>query len=283
MHDYRIVCPSYSMYDPNKSEICEACKGNKYYNPILRKCQKSSILIGFNIALESYIYYLLKTYQRNIDLFISPSRFLMKKVIEFGVKKEKIVHLPNFLKPNDYKPNYCNSHFFLFFGRIERHKGVKTLIDSMKQIKNLKLIITGEGSDHNFLKEYVYKNKIKNVKFLGFITRKKLIELIKLSLFTVIPSEWYEPFGMTILESFALGKPVIGAKIGGIQEIIENQKTGMLFESGNVDDLADKINFLSSNRQFVIEMGKNAREIVEKKYNENIHYENLMKTYHRLV
>jgi glycosyltransferase involved in cell wall biosynthesis len=283
LHDYRIVCPSYSMYNPNTYEICEACKGHKYYNPILKKCQKSSLLVGFNIAFESYFYHLTKTYQKNIDLLISPSMFLMKKVIEFGIEKDKIVHVPNFLKPKEYTPNYCDSDFFLFFGRLEKHKGIKTLLDAMKQVKNLKLYITGEGSDQNFLKNYVEKNKIENVTFFGFIPRKKLTELIKLSLFTVIPSEWYEPFGMTILESYALGKSVIGSKIGGIQELIENKKTGMLFRSGNAEDLADKINFLSNNRELTIEMGKYARIIVEKKYNEKIHYQELMKIYNRIL
>lgn len=282
LHDYRIICPSYSLYDSKKFQICEACKGHKYYNPILKKCQKSSILVGFNIAVESYLYHFLKTYQK-IDLLISPSKFLMEKVIEFGIKKDKIIHIPNFLKPKEYEPYYCDSDFFLFFGRLERHKGVKTLLSAMKQVKNIKLYITGEGSDQDFLKKYAEKNKLKNVKFFGFMPRKNLIELTRLSLFTVIPSEWYEPFGMTILESFALGKPVIGAKIGGIQELIEDKKTGLFFNSGDVSDLAEKIKFLSDNRTLSIKMGKNARQIVEKNYNENIHYEKIMNAYNRIL
>ncbi|UCH32579.1 MAG: glycosyltransferase family 4 protein, partial [Candidatus Bathyarchaeota archaeon] len=95
--------------------------------------------------------------------------------------------------------------------------------------------------------------------------------------------EWYEPFGMTILESFALGKPVVGAKIGGIQELIDNERTGMLFKSGNVEDLAEKMNYLLNNKELTAEMGMNARKEVEERYNENIHYEMLMEAYKKVL
>lgn len=283
LHDYRLVCPSYSMYDPNRFEVCEACKEHKYFNAVRRRCQKSSILVGLNIAIESYLYHLSRTYQRNIDLFISPSVFLMRKMIEFGINRNKIVHIPNFVMQSEYSPNYSNSDYILYFGRLERHKGVKTLIEAMGQVENLKLYVAGEGSYRDFIEKYTKKNNIRNVTFFGFITRKKLIGLIRSSLFTVLPSEWYEPFGMSILESYALGKPVIGANIGGIPELIDSGHTGLSFESGNVDDLAEKIIYLSNNRDLIAKMGRNARRKIAERYNENIHYKMLMGTYNKLL
>ena len=88
---------------------------------------------------------------------------------------------------------------------------------------------------------------------------------------------------MTILESFASGKPVIGAKIGGIQELIDDEHTGMLFNSGKVDDLTEKINYLLDKKGLVTEMGRNARKEVEERYNENIHYELLMEAYKKVL
>ena len=163
LHDYRLVCPSYSMYDPNRFEVCEACKGHRYYNAVKRKCQKSSSLVGLNIAIESYLYHLLRTYQRKIDLFISPSSFLMEKMIEFGVNRDKIVHIPNFVKSNEYNPNFDNSGYILYFGRIERHKGMKTLIEAVKNVKNSTLYIAGEGNYRHYLEEYVRQNHILGV------------------------------------------------------------------------------------------------------------------------
>jgi glycosyltransferase involved in cell wall biosynthesis len=283
LHDYRTVCPNYNMYDFNRFELCEDCKGHKYFNAVRRRCQKSSYLIGLNIALESYLYHFLNTYESTIDLFISPSNFLMKKMIEFGIDRNKVIHIPNFVDSNKYVPSYTNSNYILYFGRLERHKGIQTLIAAMKNVKASRLYIAGEGTLRNELEKYAKRNNIRNVTILGFITRKKLIELIRHSLLTVLPSEWYENCPMSILESFALGKPVIGANIGGIPDLVDNGYTGLLFEAGNVDDLTERINYLLDNKNLVAEMGRNARKRVEEKYDEKIHYERLMEAYNKVL
>jgi len=279
LHDYRTVCPNYNMYDFSRFEPCESCKGHKYYNAVKRKCQKSSYLVSLNIAIESYLYHFLKTYEKAIDLFVSPSSFLRNKMIEFGIDENKIVHIPNFVKSNEYTPNFSNSNYILYFGRLEKHKGLETLIVAMKHVKASKLYLVGEGSYQDMLERYSKKNSMKNVVFLGFVTRKRLIELVRYSLFTILPSEWYENCPMTILESFALGKPVIGASIGGIPELVEDGSTGMLFDAGNVDDLAGKINYLLDNKNLAVDMGKTARKKVEEEYNEDVHYKRLTKAY----
>jgi len=267
------------MYDFSRFETCESCKGHKYYSAVKRKCQKSSYLVSLNIAIESYLYHFLKTYEKTIDLFISPSSFLRNKMIEFGIDRNKIVHIPNFVNSNKYTPNYSNSNYILYFGRLEEHKGLRTLIAAMKHVKTSKLYVVGEGSYQNMLERYSKKNNMKNVVFLGFVTRKKLIELVRYSLFTVLPSEWYENCPMSVLESFAFGKPVIGANIGGIPDLIDNGSTGILFNSGDVDDLAEKTNYLLNNKNLAVKMGRTARKTVEEKYNENVHYERLMEAY----
>lgn len=281
--DYRIVCPSYNMYDPNKFEVCEACKGHRYFNAVRGKCEKSSYLISLNVAIESYLYHFLDTYRRTIDLLISPSNFMKKKVIEFGVDRKKVVWIPFFVRPDQYVPNYSNSGYILYFGRLVRHKGVRTLITAMESVKSSKLFIVGEGTYRNELERFVRKNHIMNVAFLGYKSGNELTEFIRNSLFTVIPSEWYEPFGMTVLESYALGKPVIGAEIGGIPELVDSGSTGLLFRSGDVDDLTEKINYLLENKRLAVKMGRNARKKVEEKFNEKIHHKKLMEAYEKVL
>jgi glycosyltransferase involved in cell wall biosynthesis len=285
LHDYRAVCPSYNLYDFNAFEICEDCKGHNYFNAVRRKCHEigASYLVCLNIAIESYLYHLLKTYESTIDLFIAPSTFLMRKMIEFGVDKDKIAYIPNFVNRDNYIPNYRNSNYILYFGRLERHKGIKTLIAAMNYVKSSMLYIVGRDGCRKELEQYIQENNIRNAVFLGYVSEKELIKVIKDSLFIVIPSEWYENCPMTVLESFALGKPVIGADIGGIPDLVDNEYTGILFERGNVEDLAEKINCLLSNKNSVVEMGKNARKKIEEEYNENEHYRGLMEAYSRVI
>ncbi|MCZ2809589.1 MAG: glycosyltransferase family 4 protein [Candidatus Bathyarchaeota archaeon] len=283
LHDYRIVCPNYSMYNPNISKICEACRGHRYFNALSTKCQKSSYLVGLNIAVESYLYHLLETYSKTIDLFISPSSFLMKKVVEFGIDKEKIVCIPHFVRCDQYTPNYTSSNYILYFGRLEKHKGVKTLIKACENIGNARLVIVGEGTFRTELESYTKMNEIKNVSFLGYISDNELIKLIRNCMFTVVPSEWYEPFGFTILESYALGKPVLGANIGAIPDLVKNGYTGILFRGGDVDDLTQKIDYLLDNKNLLAEMGRNARKAVEEEFNADLHYKRLMEVYERVL
>lgn len=281
--DFRTVCPNYNLYDFNRSMICEACKGHKYYNALIRKCQKSSYLVGLNIAIESYMYNFMKTYEKTIDLYICTSRFVMGKMVQFGIDKNKMVHIPNFLDPAQYTPEYGSEGYILYFGRIEKHKGIKTLLRSMKYVKSSKLVVAGQGSYLDELIAYRKENAIDNVMFIGHKEGNEMKQIIRNSLFTVIPSEWYEPFGLVIIESFASGKPVIGADIGGISELIEDGNDGLLFEAGNADILTDKINYLLDNRKLVKEMGRNARKKVEEKYNPDLHYERLMEAYQRVL
>jgi len=285
LHDYRTVCPNYNLYDFNKFEICEDCKGHKYFNALRRRCHEigSSYLVGLNIAIESYLYHFLKTYENTIDLFIAPSKFLREKMIEFGVDKNKIVHIPNFIHYEKFIPNYNNSDYILYFGRIEKHKGVKTIIEAMKYVRSTKLYVVGEGTYKDELEKYVKENRIKNVLFLGFITEMELKEVIRNSLFIVVPSEWYEPFGLVVLESNASGKPVIASRIGGLAELVEEDVNGLLFEPGNIEDLLDKVDNLLANRDTVVRMGINARKKIEEEYNEDEHYERLMETYSKVV
>ncbi|MCK4234764.1 glycosyltransferase family 4 protein [candidate division WOR-3 bacterium] len=285
LHDYRMVCPNYSLYDFNNSEVCEDCKGHNYFNAVRRRCHEigTSYLVGLNIAVESYLYHFLKTYENTIDLFIAPSNFLMKKMIEFGVDKNKIIHISNFVYYEKFTPEYNNSNYILYFGRIEKYKGVKTLIYAMRYVRSSKLYVVGEGTYKNELEEYIKKYQIKNVLFLGFKTGKELKEVIKNSIFTVVPSEGYESFGLVVLESFASGKPVIASRLGGLAELIEDNIDGLLFEPGNIEDLSDKMNILLANRNIVVRMGRNARKKIEEKYNENEHYMRLMEAYSRVI
>lgn len=283
LRDYRTVCPNYNLYDLNRGEVCEDCKGHRYFNAVRRKCQKSSYLVGLNIAIESYLYHFLRTYEKTIDLFIAPSDFLRKKMIEFGIDEKKIVHIPNFIRCEKYVPDYNGSDYILYLGRVEKHKGIKTLIDAVKSCGSAKLQIVGTGDYVNDMKKYVKENNISNVFLSGFKSGGDLLEVIKGSLFTIVPSEWYENNPRSVLESFASGKPVIGSKMGGIPELIDGGNDGLLFKTGDVNDLAGKINYMLNNKQIINEMGRNARKKIEENYNENVHYEKLMEAYKKVI
>jgi len=276
LHDYKLVCPTYSMLLHKKP--CERCKNGKYYYCFVNKCTKNSKVKSFVNTLEMYLHHkVLKIYNK-INIFISPSKFLMKKVKEMGFNRD-IVYLPNFVDLEKYKPSYdFKDRIIVYFGRLSKEKGVDTLINAVKNL-DVKLKIVGGGPDGDKLINKVKVENVSNIYFLSYKEEKELIDIIRESLFVVIPSEWYENNPRSVLESFALGKPVIGARIGGIPELVIDGETGFTFKTGDSTDLREKIKYLLDNTDKIEVLGKNARRFAEDKFNPENHYQELMKIY----
>ena len=145
------------------------------------------------------------------------------------------------------------------------------------------LEIIGGGPLRADIEEEIERQKIKNVKLLGYLSGDSLFDRIRSSLAAIIPSECYENNPISILEAFALGKPVIGSRIGGIPEVIKEEKTGLLFESGNDRDLKNKIKQLLSKMDKVAQMSTNAIELVKRKYSPGSHYNRLIEIYSKEI
>ncbi|OOP57052.1 MAG: group 1 glycosyl transferase, partial [Candidatus Brocadia carolinensis] len=158
-----------------------------------------------------------------------------------------------------------------------------TLIDAVKNIANITLKIIGEGPIKEDLELKVRNEKITNVCFLGYKTGRELNEEVRKAMFVLCPSEWYENNPRCIVEGYALGKPVIGARIGGIPELVRDNETGLTFESGNSEDLHLKIQYLLNNRDNIIEMGKNARNHVTQELDAEKHYIKLLDIYQKTI
>jgi glycosyltransferase involved in cell wall biosynthesis len=273
LRDYKLTCPVYTLLRDGK--LCEECSGGRFYKVFTNRCTKVNMT-------EMYLHHQLMHIYDKIDEFISPSRFLLEKTLEMGFKGS-INHLPNFVNTAEYTPSYSSEgDSIVYVGRLSEEKGVSTLIESVKDV-DIKLKIIGDGPLMSRLQEEVRASGQNNVFFLGFKSGDELKDEIRNSLFSVIPSEWYENNPRSVLEAFALGKPVVGARIGGIPELVKDNETGFLFTSGSSGDLNCKIKLLLDKKPVLISLGKNARKFVEDGFNPETHYAGLMKIYETAV
>ncbi len=280
LHDYKLLCPNTSFV--SQGVICEKCKKHRYYNVVRYRCKRDSLAASLLAGMELYFHKATKIYEGNVDLFISPSRFLQNKVTEYGIQNP-IVHLPNYVNLDDFQPCFKPLDYFVFSGRLTQLKGVETLLAAMRQVKESHLYVAGAGELERHLKAYVLEQRITNVTFVGHLNKSDLIALIQRALFTVVPSEWYENYPMTVLESFACGTPVIGTNIGGIPELVRDGENGLLFEPGNVTDLAKKIYDMLRNREQAVTMGRIGRRQVEQTNSPERHYRQTIRIYKQLV
>ncbi|MCP4748553.1 MAG: glycosyltransferase family 4 protein [Desulfobacteraceae bacterium] len=281
IHDLKLVCAVYALY--TRGRICEACKNGRYFNCAINTCVKGSILKSCLGTLEMYLHHSFLKIYNHIDIFIAPSLFIKNKILELGFKGE-IVYLPNFVNLEQFIPDYqWKQRSVIYFGRLVGNKGVLSLINAVKTIDGIELKIIGQGPLKKYIQEKIRTENISNVRLLGFKTGQDLHTEIKNSMFVIVPSQLYENNPLSVIEAFSLGKPVIGSDIGGIPELVQNNRTGFTFNPESEEDLRDKIITLSKDPEMIVKMGTNARKLIEKKLNAGTYYKSLKKIYQRVL
>lgn len=237
VHDYRLICPAYTFRN-GKGYICEDCKGKHFYKCFINKCTKGNRIMSAVMSAEQYFRNKFFYPLNFIDGLIYVSNFALEIHERYMplIKDKQHITLYNFSKSITDSPRQIPPEkYYLFLGRLSYEKGVETLIKAFKSRPNLNLKIAGTGPLEPELKA---KTKdLKNIELLGYKKGEELEALICKAYMVIVPSEWYENNPMSIIESYAVGTPVIGSNIGGIPEIIQENSTGFIFESGNVNDL----------------------------------------------
>lgn len=278
LHDYKLICPTYFMLSGN--EICERCKGHRYYNAVFQRCHKGSLIGSSIYALETSFNAYFKKYEI-IDRFISPSGFLISKH-DWRIPAEKFRYIPNALDLRNYNLAENNLGYILFAGRLSKEKGLATLMEAIRDT-GWPVVLAGEGPMGSFVKERIGKPGWKNVSLAGHLEGERLANLYRGAKLVLFPSEWYENAPMSILESYAYGKPVIGARLGGVAELIQDEVTGLLFEPTNVNDLRDKIKYIMDQPARGVEMGLRGRRWIEEKFDMRQHVHALEMLYEEII
>lgn len=281
LHEYKILCPEGSFESNGK--VCEKCFGGKFYHCATQRCKKGSFLASAMASLDAYFYHGRKVYD-NVDKFLCPSQFLLDKFVQFGFPREKFqlsnlvydIPLIDRVIATMPAPEQGGDRFVLYVGRIEYNKGIRTLIDAARGT-GMKIRIAGTGSALDALKEYVAKEGIDNVSFLGFQHKDDVYKLTREAAFVVCPSEWYENYPYSVIESLLFSKSVVGARIGGIPELVVDGRTGYLHEPGNAEDLRQKMLKLWDAPEEADKLGAEARRYIESRVSFATHWEMLSK------
>lgn len=269
LHDSKLVCPCYTCQRDGK--WCEECFTDKTA-VIIHRCMPGSFpgaIIGF---LEQ------KKWNKErleacTDLFLPPSHFMADVCIKGGYSKEKFIVLCNFIDVNKVQnPSFEKGDYYCYLGRVTSVKGIKTLCKAAAQLP-FKLVVIGGGDLENEL-QYTYSAN-SNIEFIGQKDWNEFRPILEGAKFMVLPAEWSENNPLTVIESQSLGTPVLGARIGGIPELIEENVSGMTFESGNVEDLKARIELMWNTSFDYKKIAANA----VKRYSSEAYYEQLMKYY----
>ena len=285
LHDSSLFCPN-GVLITNSGEYCkkELCIKGNHLHCILNKCRGNSYSKSTNAVCELALNKMHKLYDK-VNAFVTPSQALKKLAVKSGICEDRITVIPNFVDDSYLKSmvNIGKGGYFLYVGTISRIKGLDYLINAFSYLPSeIKLRIVGTGPDRENLQLLANKLNLNNIEFVGFKSGDELLKEYQNCIATILPSNCFDNFPTTILESFASGKPVIGSNLGGIPETVKTNATGILVEPGCVEDIVDAIKKMYNDEPFLKELSINCKE-ESKKYSREIYYSKLMELYDNIM
>lgn len=278
-HDLKLACPAYKMLNDNG--ICEKCRGGNLLHLAKNRCVRGSLGASMLVMLESAVHKSLGMYKKNLDRVVVPSHFFHDKLVEWGWPREQIAYIPNFVDVDHLQPRTSVGKSVLYFGRLAPEKGVDTLMHAAAAA-GVPLEIAGTGPSEDELKALA-ESIDGDIRFLGRLEKAEVEQAVTDCRVVVLPSRWYENAPMSILESYALGTAVVGARIGGIPELVQENQTGFLFDVDNVEELATLLRDIANMPdQGLLDMGANASRWVREQFSLQRYRDSMLELYAEL-
>lgn len=276
LHDHHLVSPNYNMY--LDGQVAEPSVAHPYLDTLVRRLVDRSLAKSTLSAFEGWLHHALGAY-RDVKTFIAPSRYLKDMVVKHGVEEARVQVVPHFIDLAGKNVSERSENRVLFVGRLSEEKGARVLVEAMTHLPHVEAVIVGEGPARTRL--HGMARGLKNVRFAGELHGDALEREYAAARAIVIPSVCPEVFGLTALEAYAWGKPVIASDIGGLPEVVRAGETGLLFTPGSVDQLVAAIDKLVSSEDESKKMGQAGRDLAEREYDPDTHHRRVREIYDR--
>jgi glycosyltransferase involved in cell wall biosynthesis len=291
LHDYKLQCPVYTFL--RHGEVCERCLGRLPLPLLAGRCKDGDPAAGTVLFLEAALHRLLRSYERGVTLFTSPSVFLRDKMIEGGTPAERIIHLPNALPfPREVleapfvAPPEKERPTLIWVGRMSHEKGLSTLLRALAACQRpLRLRLVGDGPEEFRLRELATELGLGDdrLEWLGRRGRDEIPGLIESASGSVVPSEWYENAPLSVLESLALGRPVLGSDLGGLPDMVEDGRSGWIFRAGDLASLGAALDEWAGSRELRLERGRIAHEQARERFHPDRVLDETLAIYDRVL
>jgi len=268
LHEYWLVCPTHLLFrfgrEPCERRTCFLCSLSYLRPPQIWRSWRR-----------------LRAATAQVDTFIAPSRFIAQKHRDWGLDLP-VQHLPHFTpRPNREAstPDGTTEPYFLFVGRLEKVKGLQTLIPVFRRLSAARLLVVGEGAYGRHLRALAEGSS--NIRFLGSKSGDELTRLYRQATALVVPSLCFENLGLVVLEALALGTPAIVRRSGGLPEMIESNDCGVIYSSDA--ELVDALQRLQSDSSFRADLGSRALLAYERNWTPEIHLDRYLGLIERLA
>lgn len=278
--DFGQICANGIFYRAKKKDICERCLEGSKINAVINKCVYDSYIYSSvkagSLQLQKFL-----NIKNKISAFVVPSRFTIAKLVQYGFPPEKMINIPTFFNFQSVKEGMqiSSQPFALFVGRLEEEKGLLTLLKAFIGTDHSLKIIGSSSAGYEKVLEKFLEGKQHRIEFLGQQNFDTIQNYLATCAFMVMPTEVYDNFPNTILESYAFKKCVVASDTGSLREIVIDNETGLLFPMKNETALKEKVQFLFDNKEWCAEMGVNAFNRLNDNYSAEQHYSKLIQLF----
>lgn len=278
LHNYRAICPTALLMSDGK--INEKSVTGSPWWAVRKKVYRDSFLGTATLSFMIWLHRYIGTWQTKVDGFICLTNFAKDVYRRAGWPDDKLFLKPNFINHDqintEFIPN-IDEPYALYVGRLSEEKGVDLLIEAWKNVP-FKLIVIGEGP-----LSILFDDPIPNVKFLGRQSKHIVLGYMKHSQFLVMASTWYEGLPMVLIEAFAMRKPALVPKLGGMAEVVLDGVNGVHFTPGSSESLCKHALKLAADPVLCSKMGKSARVIFDSNYSEEVNLRLLTDIYSHVI
>lgn len=278
LHEYSLLCPSGNFF--RKGAVCQKCLGGKLYYGGLLGC--TSI---FRSAGEYIGHSLLRRGPLNrVAACIATCRHFAQTFRKGGYGGPLTV-LYNFLELEKYDCARCvkpQENLLVYFGRLSPGKGILNLMEAVRETP-FRLRIIGDGELREIIADRIRNGgPERKIEMTGFLEGEALYRSIAEAQMSVTAPQWLESASFNITEAFALGRPAAGPALGGLGELISEER-GVLFKDGGPGAIREALKEVLADKNRLSRMGKAARRFAEENFSPESYYQKLMEVYSRTV
>lgn len=278
LHNYRLACPAAGFFRDGRP--CEDCLGRLPWPGIVHRCYRQSRAQTALVAATVTSHRWAGTWRRAVSAYVACSEFQRRKLVAAGLPQDRLLVKPHFVAP-DPGPRSGVGAYGVFVGRLAAEKGVRTLLAAWRSLPDVPLKLVGTGPLADEARAAVQRAGCTAVELVGELARPAVFAVLKAARFLVFPSEGYETFGMSIVEAFACGVPVLASRLGAMAELVADGRTGLHFAPGDASDLAATVRRAWDDPDASASLGLAARAEYEAKYTADRNYEMLLEIYVR--
>jgi glycosyltransferase involved in cell wall biosynthesis len=261
VHNYRLTCAVAIHF--RDGSVCDQCRPGATFSALVHECYRGSRLATAAVlGMQRQVWR--RIFARGlVRRFLALNQFAADRLTQAGIESNRVVIRPNFISIDRFShsvahhPQQSHARYAVFVGRLSIEKGLMTLLDAWRTVGQLELVVVGDGPLRERAQAYASEHRLR-VRFIGSLPRDQALQLVSRATLQIVPSQWFEGMPLVILEAWALGVPVVAARIGGIAELLGDDERGVGFTPGDSRELSARISQLTSDLQRLEELRRNA-------------------------